>query len=165
MILYSCLLSIALLSETMSRCQETPLVLRLNSTKALRPTRCLTLQKLSLPCASSPPLATKGALTTMPAVKAFALYAALAVIMDFLLQMTAFVALLSLDARRQDDNRCELVCCVKVNKQRPKKPHEGLLLPIMRKYYAPALLNGCVRVFVVNTAFKGGLRQQTATLR
>lgn len=86
----------------------------------------------------------------MPAVKTFALYAALAVLMDFILQMTAFVALLSLDARRQDNNRCELLCCIKVSKKRPQKPHEGLLLPFMRKYYAPALLNRFVRILVVN---------------
>lgn len=85
----------------------------------------------------------------MPAVKTFALYAALAVLMDFILQMTAFVALLSLDARRQDSNRCELLCCIQTDKQRPKKPNEGLLLPIMRDYYAPALLNRFVRIFVV----------------
>lgn len=85
----------------------------------------------------------------MPAVKTFALYAALAVLMDFILQMTAFVALLSLDARRQDSNRCELLCCIEVDKQRPKKPNEGLLLPIMRNYYAPVLLNCFVRIFVV----------------
>lgn len=96
----------------------------------------------------------------MPAVKTFALYAALAVLMDFILQMTAFVALLSLDARRQDDNRCELVCCVQVSKPRPKKPHEGLLLPLMRKFYAPALLNRFVRIFVVNAVFKVERRHQ-----
>uniref|UniRef100_A0A8C5A0B2 SSD domain-containing protein n=1 Tax=Gadus morhua TaxID=8049 RepID=A0A8C5A0B2_GADMO len=90
-----------------------------------------------------------GALSTMPAVKSFALYAALAVLMDFLLQMTAFVALLSLDARRQDSNRCELVCCVRVGTRRPMKPNEGLLMPLMRKYYAPVLLHPVSRVVVV----------------
>uniref|UniRef100_A0A672Y7I6 NPC1 like intracellular cholesterol transporter 1 n=1 Tax=Sphaeramia orbicularis TaxID=375764 RepID=A0A672Y7I6_9TELE len=90
-----------------------------------------------------------GALSTMPAVKSFALYAALAVLMDFILQMTAFVALLSLDARRQDNNRCELLCCVTVSTQRPNKPNEGLLLPIMRKYYAPVLLHRYTRFLVV----------------
>ena len=85
----------------------------------------------------------------MPAVKSFALYAALAVLMDFLLQMTAFVALLSLDARRQDSNRCELVCCVRVGTRRPMKPNEGLLMPLMRKYYAPVLLHPVSRVVVV----------------
>lgn len=85
----------------------------------------------------------------MPAVKSFALYAALAVLMDFILQMTAFVALLSLDARRQDSNRCELLCCVSVSTQRPNEPNEGFLRPFMRKYYAPVLLNRYTRVIVV----------------
>ncbi|XP_067461421.1 NPC1-like intracellular cholesterol transporter 1 [Thunnus thynnus] len=90
-----------------------------------------------------------GALSTMPAVKSFALYAALAVLMDFVLQMTAFVALLSLDARRQDKNRCELLCCITVSTQRPNKPNEGFLLPLMRKYYAPVLLNCYTRIIVM----------------
>ncbi|XP_073767089.1 NPC1-like intracellular cholesterol transporter 1 isoform X1 [Danio rerio] len=90
-----------------------------------------------------------GALSTMPAVKSFALYAALAVLMDFVLQMTAFVALLSLDARRQDSNRCEIACCVTVDTPRPQKPNEGILLPLMRKYYAPFLLNSFSRVVVM----------------
>ncbi|TSO88083.1 Niemann-Pick C1-like protein 1 [Bagarius yarrelli] len=90
-----------------------------------------------------------GGLSTMPAVKSFALYAALAVLMDFILQMTAFVALLSLDACRQDANRCEVACCVTVKKPRPSKPKEGLLLPLMRKYYAPALLHPVSRILVV----------------
>uniref|UniRef100_A0A3B4VJC9 NPC1 like intracellular cholesterol transporter 1 n=1 Tax=Seriola dumerili TaxID=41447 RepID=A0A3B4VJC9_SERDU len=90
-----------------------------------------------------------GALSTMPAVKSFALYAALAVLMDFILQMTAFVALLSLDARRQDNNHCELLCCVKVSTQRPNKPNEGFLLPFMRKYYAPVLLHRFTRIIVM----------------
>ncbi|XP_014867773.1 PREDICTED: Niemann-Pick C1-like protein 1 [Poecilia mexicana] len=90
-----------------------------------------------------------GALSTMPAVKSFALYAALAVLMDFVLQMTAFVALLSLDARRQDNNRCELLCCVTVSTRRPNKPNEGFLLPFMRKYYAPVLLHRFTRIIVM----------------
>lgn len=85
----------------------------------------------------------------MPAVKSFALYAALAVLMDFVLQMTAFVALLSLDTRRQDNNRCELLCCVSVSTPRPNKPNEGVLLPFMRKYYAPVLLHDVSRIVVV----------------
>ena len=39
-------------------------------------------------------------MTNMPAVRVFTLYAAMAVLIDFLLQITAFVSLLSLDARR-----------------------------------------------------------------
>ncbi|XP_065103484.1 NPC1-like intracellular cholesterol transporter 1 isoform X2 [Paramisgurnus dabryanus] len=90
-----------------------------------------------------------GALSTMPAVRSFALYAALAVLMDFILQMTAFVAVLSLDARRQDANRCEIACCVTVKTPRPSKPNKGFLLPLMKKYYAPVLLNPISRIIVM----------------
>ena len=43
-----------------------------------------------------------GALSGMPAVKAFALYAGMALFLDFLLQITCFVSLLSLDTARQE---------------------------------------------------------------
>ncbi|XP_010561311.1 PREDICTED: Niemann-Pick C1-like protein 1 [Haliaeetus leucocephalus] len=43
-----------------------------------------------------------GALSSMPAVRTFALTAAVAIAFDFLLQMSGFVALLALDARRQE---------------------------------------------------------------
>ncbi|MBN3319307.1 NPCL1 protein, partial [Atractosteus spatula] len=90
-----------------------------------------------------------GALSSMPAVKSFALYAALAVLMDFLLQMTAFVALLSLDARRQDASRCDVLCCVTVGGSEKKGKSEGFLLPAIRRYYAPFLLHNVTRVAVM----------------
>ena len=43
-----------------------------------------------------------GSLSTMPAVKAFALYAGMALLLDFFLQMTCFIGLLSLDTSRQE---------------------------------------------------------------
>ncbi|GFR76672.1 niemann-Pick C1 protein, partial [Elysia marginata] len=43
-----------------------------------------------------------GALTSMPAVRVFSLYAAMAVLFNFLLQITVFVSLLTLDAKRQE---------------------------------------------------------------
>jgi Niemann-Pick C1 protein len=42
-----------------------------------------------------------GALSEMPAVRAFALYAGMALLIDFLLQITCFVSLLALDTIRQ----------------------------------------------------------------
>lgn len=38
----------------------------------------------------------------MPAVKAFALYAAMAVFVDFLFQISCFVSILTLDTKRQE---------------------------------------------------------------
>ncbi|CAB3230600.1 unnamed protein product [Arctia plantaginis] len=46
-----------------------------------------------------------GALSDMPAVRAFALYAGAALLVDFLLQVTCFVALLAIDTHRQNANR------------------------------------------------------------
>ena len=43
-----------------------------------------------------------GALSGMPAVRAFALYAGMALLLDFLLQITCFISLLSLDTARQE---------------------------------------------------------------
>ncbi|KAH9496665.1 NPC intracellular cholesterol transporter 1, partial [Bulinus truncatus] len=43
-----------------------------------------------------------GAMTEMPAVKVFSLYAAMAVLFDFLLQITIFISLLTLDTKRQE---------------------------------------------------------------
>merc|ERR1712172_146218 len=58
-----------------------------------------------------------GALSDMPAVRAFALYAGMALIVDFLMQITCFVALLSLDMTRQESNRYDIVCCIKGTKK------------------------------------------------
>ena len=38
----------------------------------------------------------------MPAVKVFSLYAGMAVFIDFLLQISVFVSLMTLDTRRQE---------------------------------------------------------------
>lgn len=49
-----------------------------------------------------------GALSNMPAVRTFSLFAGLAVFIDFLLQISCFVSLLGLDARRQEVRQREV---------------------------------------------------------
>ncbi|CAH8572285.1 unnamed protein product [Heterobilharzia americana] len=56
-----------------------------------------------------------GALTTMPAVRVFALYAAMAIVFNFLLQIFAFVALLTLDGRRYAARRFDVLFCFKLD--------------------------------------------------
>jgi len=60
-----------------------------------------------------------GSLTDMPAVKVFSLYAAMAVLIDFLLQISCFVSILALDARRQEVCRCIPLLIITNYKLRP----------------------------------------------
>ncbi|XP_040310900.1 NPC1-like intracellular cholesterol transporter 1 isoform X2 [Herpailurus yagouaroundi] len=89
-----------------------------------------------------------GALTPMPAVRTFALTSGLAVILDFLLQVSAFVALLSLDSRRQEASRMDVCCCAGARELPPPGQSEGLLLRFFRKVYVPLLLHRVTRVVV-----------------
>ena len=50
-----------------------------------------------------------GALSDMPAVRAFALYAGMALFIDFFMQITCFIALIALDMARQENNRLVFV--------------------------------------------------------
>ncbi|KAI5964003.1 NCR1 [Candida theae] len=51
----------------------------------------------------------------MPAVKNFAIYSAGAVAINFVLQMTCFVALLALDQKRLEENRVDCIPCIKLS--------------------------------------------------
>uniref|UniRef100_A0A2K6R0X6 NPC1 like intracellular cholesterol transporter 1 n=1 Tax=Rhinopithecus roxellana TaxID=61622 RepID=A0A2K6R0X6_RHIRO len=86
-----------------------------------------------------------GALTPMPAVRTFALTSGLAVVLDFLLQMSAFVALLSLDSKRQEASRLDVCCCVKPRELPLPGQGEGFLLGFFRKAYVPFLLHWITR--------------------
>uniref|UniRef100_A0A4X2K478 NPC1 like intracellular cholesterol transporter 1 n=1 Tax=Vombatus ursinus TaxID=29139 RepID=A0A4X2K478_VOMUR len=90
-----------------------------------------------------------GALTQMPAVRTFALTAGMAIIFDFLLQMSAFVALLSLDSKRQEAGRKDVCCCARSSKSPSSQKGEGFLLRFFRKFYAPFLLHRFTRVVVL----------------
>lgn len=57
-----------------------------------------------------------GTLTPMPAVRIFAMTASLALILDFILQMTVFISLLTLDTKRQLAGRYDLLCCLTASK-------------------------------------------------
>ncbi|XP_057160321.1 NPC1-like intracellular cholesterol transporter 1 [Ursus arctos] len=90
-----------------------------------------------------------GALTPMPAVRTFALTSGFAVVLDFLLQVSAFVALLSLDSRRQEASRLDVCCCVGAPKLPPPDQSEGFLLQFFRKFYVPFLLHRLTRAVVL----------------
>ncbi|CAM9415157.1 unnamed protein product, partial [Ectocarpus sp. 8 AP-2014] len=52
-----------------------------------------------------------GSVSSLPAVEYFCLYAGTAILFDFFLQMTAFVALLTMDANRQKAGKIDSCCC------------------------------------------------------
>ncbi|XP_071233775.1 NPC intracellular cholesterol transporter 1-like [Salvelinus alpinus] len=89
-----------------------------------------------------------GALSTMPAVRTFSLFAGLAVFIDFLLQISCFVSLLGLDAKRQEGNRLDIVCCVKLPVGQEERT-DGFLFHFFKKVYAPFILKEWVRPIVV----------------
>ncbi|RVE48036.1 hypothetical protein evm_007348 [Chilo suppressalis] len=90
-----------------------------------------------------------GALSDMPAVRAFALYAAAALLVDFLLQVTCFVALLALDTRRHHGNRFDVLCCLQGKKDESTPQGDGALFNLFRQIYVPFLMKREVRASVM----------------
>lgn len=91
-----------------------------------------------------------GLMSDMPAVKAFALYAAMALLIDFLLQITCFISLLALDTKRQAENRWDILCFIRASKKSViKSASDGILYKFFKSFYAPFLMKKSVRIFVM----------------
>ncbi|XP_050509728.1 NPC intracellular cholesterol transporter 1-like isoform X1 [Diabrotica virgifera virgifera] len=93
-----------------------------------------------------------GSLSDMPAVKAFALYAGMALLFDFLLQITCFVSLMALDIARQSANRFDIFCFIRGSKKNEPTGsigQEGLLYSFFKYIYVPSLMNKPVRCAVM----------------
>ncbi|MED6106320.1 NPC intracellular cholesterol transporter 1 [Stylosanthes scabra] len=108
----------------------------------------------------------------------------LAVLLDFLLQITAFVALVTLDFLRTKDNRIDCFPCIKVNSSSEeesegiREERDGLLTRYMKEVHAPFLGLWGVKVLVIAvfvaftlasiavcTRIEPGLEQQIALPR
>ncbi|XP_015905178.1 NPC intracellular cholesterol transporter 1 [Parasteatoda tepidariorum] len=90
-----------------------------------------------------------GALSSMPAVHTFALYSGMALLIDFILQITAFIAILSIDAAREESGRVDMCCCIKTDSVTPAHPRRGFLYKLFEEYYAPFLMKDFVRCIVL----------------
>ncbi|XP_057435160.1 uncharacterized protein LOC130727894 isoform X2 [Lotus japonicus] len=96
-----------------------------------------------------------GSFISMPACRVFSMFAALAVLLDFVLQVTAFVALIVLDSQRAEDKRVDCFPCIKVHSFhadpdkgiRQRKP--GLLARYMKEVHAPILSIWGVKIVVI----------------
>lgn len=90
-----------------------------------------------------------GALSDMPAVKTFAYYATVAVLLNFIFQITAFVALIALDEKRLRSKRFDLFCCLKSKENVDSGSRHGVLYYLFENFYTPFILQGSVRVAVL----------------
>ncbi|XP_034472622.1 NPC intracellular cholesterol transporter 1 [Drosophila innubila] len=90
-----------------------------------------------------------GGLSDMPAVRAFALYAGVALLIDFILQITCFVGLFTLDIKRKEENRLDICCFIKCKKSDIMHSSEGLLYKIISGAFVPFLMKKVVRAFVM----------------
>ncbi|RKP09076.1 patched family-domain-containing protein [Thamnocephalis sphaerospora] len=89
-----------------------------------------------------------GGFVDMPAVSSFAVYAALAVWVDFMLQVTCFVACMALDAERAEEDRIDCFPCIRVpDTDRPDQ--EGLIQSFFRINYAPFILQRWIKPAVI----------------
>ncbi|KAL6279197.1 hypothetical protein ACE6H2_016078 [Prunus campanulata] len=95
-----------------------------------------------------------GSFIPMPACRVFSMFAALAVLLDFLLQVTAFVALIVFDFRRTEDKRVDCFPCMKISSYTnsdkgidQRKP--GLLARYMKDIHAPILSLWGVKIAVI----------------
>ncbi|XP_049675850.1 NPC intracellular cholesterol transporter 1 [Accipiter gentilis] len=105
-----------------------------------------------------------GTLSTMPAVRTFSLFAGMAVLIDFILQVTCFVSLLGLDIKRQERNRLDILCCIKSNEEMSGvQRSESILFLFFRNLYSPYLLKDWMRPIVI-AVFVGVLSFSTAVI-
>ncbi|XP_011704595.1 PREDICTED: Niemann-Pick C1 protein isoform X2 [Wasmannia auropunctata] len=104
-----------------------------------------------------------GGLSDMPAVKAFALYAGMALLVDFILQITCFVSLLALDTIRHANNRLDVCCFIRSKRDDGEEVVDGMLYKIFKVAYVPLLLQKWVRT-VVMIVFFGWLCSSIAVI-
>ncbi|KAK1560393.1 hypothetical protein Q3G72_026113 [Acer saccharum] len=96
-----------------------------------------------------------GSFIPMPACRVFSMFAALAVLLDFLLQVTAFVALIVFDSLRAEDNRIDCFPCIKIPSSRGSYDEgtdqrtSGLLARYMKEVHAPVLGLWGVKMVVI----------------
>ncbi|CAL1355342.1 unnamed protein product [Linum trigynum] len=97
-----------------------------------------------------------GSFIPMPACRVFSMFAALAVLLDFLLQVTAFVALIVFDFLRAEDRRVDCFPCLKISSPNADSDkgiggvrRPGLLARYMKEVHAPILGIWVVKIVVI----------------
>ncbi|CAN6463965.1 unnamed protein product [Victoria cruziana] len=95
-----------------------------------------------------------GSIISMPACRVFSMFAALAVLLDFVLQITAFTALIVLDFARAEDHRVDCFPCIRLHSDGGSDKDSnlrepGLLERYMNEVHAPLLNHTVVKIVVL----------------
>lgn len=77
----------------------------------------------------------------------------MALIIDFLLQITCFVSLLALDTKRQAENRFDVFCFIRGAREEMLPVLEGSLYRLFKENYVPFLMQKSVRAIVMVVFF------------
>ena len=88
----------------------------------------------------------------MPAVRAFALYAAGALTINFIMQITCFVSMMSLDQKRFAKGYYDVLCCVKGQKSDESaelKP--GFIQDFINNVFVPTLFKPWCRFITLGS--------------
>ncbi|CAG9311616.1 unnamed protein product [Blepharisma stoltei] len=91
-----------------------------------------------------------GATTNVPALTNFCITAAIAVLADYFLQITAFVAVIELDYRRWTGRRIDCFPCFDLEKS-VKEPRRRLVKKFVKKIYAPVIFHPITQVCLAIT--------------
>ncbi|XP_040564653.1 NPC intracellular cholesterol transporter 1 isoform X1 [Lepeophtheirus salmonis] len=87
-----------------------------------------------------------GTLSKMPAVVTFALYAGTSLLINFLAQITGFIAILSLDLKRIKSKKLDLFCClsdkgeIDVDNPKSRFNYQKTISTFFEKYVSPMLM-------------------------
>jgi Niemann-Pick C1 protein len=90
-----------------------------------------------------------GMLTDVPALWSFCLVAGIAVITDFLLQITMFVSVMAMDGRRIQENRWDCCFCIKASER--KQPRKEWLRTVFQKSVVPMIFYPATQVVILAT--------------
>eukprot|EP01119_Soliformovum_irregulare_P016469 TRINITY_DN4764_c0_g1_i6.p1 TRINITY_DN4764_c0_g1~~TRINITY_DN4764_c0_g1_i6.p1 ORF type:complete len:903 (+),score=239.28 TRINITY_DN4764_c0_g1_i6:61-2769(+) len=110
-----------------------------------------------------------GLIVDIPAVRTFSTFAGVAILYNFLLQISFLISCLALDAQRQKDNRLDLFACYKIKEWDPapqdkllpmlgRKRSKALLRSFAQRYLAPFVLHPFIKIVLVNFQLEFNLK-------
>lgn len=87
--------------------------------------------------------------SSLPAISAFSIYAAVSVLFDYVFQITFFVACVSIDRRRAQQRRNDCLFCIK---SRPTQWSQSNAAGqgFFRRVFGPCMMRSCVQIPVVS---------------